>query len=561
MNTFRKPTRSAFLRALQKSFLLYKQSETPQSPSFDELISQSAESSLVYPRRQFLGNMAKAGMVLGFGGLAESCRKSEIAGSDRNTTILPLGSSKIQPSIAIIGGGIAGLNCAYQLKKQGIQSTVYEGTNNPGGRILSRSNFIATGTYTECGGEFIDTGHKHMRQLATEFNLPLADTLDKSEAGFARDSFWIDGRYYSEDEVMAAFEPYAKRIATDIQSLPNLFGFNDYNDVVQRFDQLSISGYFDLIGMPASGFIRKGLEVAYNTEYGLETDLQTSINFLYLFTLNPGNNRYKIFGLSDERYKVIGGNQQIPSAIAAKLGSQVIAGRKLVKITRNNAGKYLLYFDDGSQVISDIVVMTIPFSVLRNIDISGLQLPDWKMNAIQNLGYGTNAKLVMGFNSRPWRNYQSSGYIFTNGTTSNPSDYIQTGWDNTWMQPGNPGGYTAYAGGNQGAALSLASTQTFLNQLEFMWPGCQAAFNGQAKLVHWPSNPFTVGSYSCWKVGQITSISGAEILPVDRLYFAGEHTSALNQGFMEGAAATGAAVAAELGKLILTNRKTAIVIT
>jgi monoamine oxidase len=252
---------------------------------------------------------------------------------------------------------------------------------------------------------------------------------------------------------------------------------------------------------------------------------------------------------------VIGGNQQIPNAIYSNLGSQVIFGRKLGKISRNNSGKYLLYFEDNSMVSADIVVMTLPFSVLRNIDISGLQLPGWKTNAINNLGYGTNAKLLMGFNGRPWRNYHSSGYIFTNGTPNNPSDFIQTGWDNTWMQPGTAGGFTAYAGGNQGAALSLASTNTFLNQLEAMWPGSLAAYNGNAKLIHWPSNPWSLGSYSCWKVGQITTISGAEILPVDNLYFAGEHTSALNQGFMEGAAATGATVAATLEKLILTNKK------
>ena len=127
------------------------------------------------------------------------------------------------------------------------------------------------------------------------------------------------------------------------------------------------------------------------------------------------------------------------------------------------------------------------------------------------------------------------------------------------MQPGTAGGFTAFAGGNQGASLSLASTNTFLSQLDAMWPGSQAAFNGQSRLVHWPTNPWTLGSYSCWKVGQVTTISGAEILPVDQLYFAGEHTSALSQGYMEGAAATGAAVASQLEKIILTNKNPLVV--
>ena len=40
------------------------------------------------------------------------------------------------PSVAIVGGGIAGLNAAYQLKKAGIEATVYEARRRLGGRIL-----------------------------------------------------------------------------------------------------------------------------------------------------------------------------------------------------------------------------------------------------------------------------------------------------------------------------------------------------------------------------------------------------------------------------------------
>ncbi|MES2649659.1 MAG: NAD(P)/FAD-dependent oxidoreductase [Bacteroidota bacterium] len=555
MNDYRKQTRSAFLRAIRKAFVLSRESEKQGIP-LTELMQQAVEKDVLMGRRTLLANAAKAGLVIGLGGMAQACQKvidPSLNGTKNNEPAL-LGSNKTQPSIAIIGAGIAGLNCAYQLKKQGIYSLVYEGSPSAGGRIVTKTNLIAQGTYTECGGEFIDTGHTNMRNLATEFGLPLADTFDKSEDGYDRDSFWIDGRLYSEEEVMEAFTPYAKRIATDIQTLPNLFGFNNYNDTVLKFDQLSISDYFDSIGMPVSSFLRIGLDGAYNTEYGLETSEQTAINFLYLFTLNPGNNKYQVFGLSDERFKVIGGNQQITNTLASRLGSQVILDQKLVKISRNNNNKYLLYFENGNLVIADLVVMTLPFSVLRNVDTNDLELPAWKTNAINNLGYGTNAKLLLGFNSRVWRNYQSSGYIFTNGNTTNPTNFIQTGWDNTAMQPGTNGGFTVYAGGNQGASLSVANTNNYLSQLDTMWPGCLAAYNGMAKLIHWPNYQWTLGSYSCWKVGQVTTISGAEILPVDNLYFAGEHTSALNQGFMEGAAATGATVASKLAKLVLTNK-------
>ena len=117
------------------------------------------------------------------------------------------------------------------------------------------------------------------------------------------------------------------------------------------------------------------------------------------------------------------------------------------------------------------------------------------------------------------------------------------------MQNSNKGSYTVFQGGNQGTALNLGQAGIFLNQLNAMWQGCSAQYNGIAKLIHWPTNPYSKGSYSCWRVGQVTTIKGAEYLPVDDLYFAGEHTSSNNQGYMEGGAETGMKVA----KAILTR--------
>ena len=51
---------------------------------------------------------------------------------------------------------------------------------------------------------------------------------------------------------------------------------------------------------------------------------------------------------------------------------------------------------------------------------------------------------------------------------------------------------------------------------------------------HWPSHPWTRGSYACYQVGQWTTIGGAEGERVGNLHFAGEHCSLRAQGFMEG---------------------------
>ena len=80
--------------------------------------------------------------------------------------------------------------------------------------------------------------------------------------------------------------------------------------------------------------------------------------------------------------------------------------------------------------------------------------------------------------------------------------------------------------------------------------GATRARTDKVSRFHWPTFPWTRGSYSCYKPGQWTTIAGAESLPVGNLFFAGEHCSYDFQGYMNGAAQSGAdAAVAVMGRL------------
>ncbi len=521
MKNFKTPKRTPMLNALRKAFAISLKSEKPGMPPADELIEMNEERYI--HRRKFIGNLLKTGVAIGAAGLLDACRKDPMPGDPGN-----------QPKIVIIGAGIAGLNCAYQLKKSGLSATIYEAATRTGGRIFTAKNILAPGLTTELGGEYIDSSHEDMLQLSQELGLNLIDKFSL-ESNHIKDRFYIDGRFYSEAEVIKAFEPYASRIAMDINSLPEVMTYDDYDAVTLKFDRMSLHAYLDSIGM--TGFIRKGIEIAYLTEYGLETDVQSSINFLYLFVPDTSEG-FEAFGYSDERYKIEGGNQLVTNALYKKVENRVNLGHQLVKIKQNAAG-YVLYFTNTNgfttTVYADIIVSAIPFTLLREVEID-VALPQWKTNAIKNLGYGTNAKLLLGFNKRIWENYNYSEYVVTDKE-------IQTGWDNSVGQPGVSGGFTVFQGGNKGIELGAGTPEQqapkFIAQMEQMWPGAAMAFNGNVKRMHWPSYPFTKGSYACYKVGQYTTIRGAEIKPIGNFHFAGEHCSSENQGYMNGGAETG----------------------
>src|SRR5205823_14771266 len=83
------------------------------------------------------------------------------------------------------------------------------------------------------------------------------------------------------------------------------------------------------------------LDVAYNIEYGNVTQQQSSLNLVDLLGLssNPGN--FQIFGASDERYHIAGGNERLPQSIAASLAPGTVQlNTALSGIVRNSIGTY-----------------------------------------------------------------------------------------------------------------------------------------------------------------------------------------------------------------------------
>ena len=204
------------------------------------------------------------------------------------------------------------------------------------------------------------------------------------------------------------------------------------------------------------------------------------------------------------------------------------------------------------------VILALPFTALRDVDLSHAGLSPLKTTAIDTLGMGTSAKVMMQFNGGPW-----IGDGFT-GTTYQDNGVISSGWQ--MVQSAASGGYTgpasvwtAYPGGTDTQAI-IASynlkvgsgvpparmVSDLLLQLEPVLPGVTAAYSGRAWYDFGLLDPYLKGGYSYWRVGQYTGFSGYEGVAEQRIHFAGEHTTQDFQGFMEGAVVSGERCAAEV---------------
>ncbi len=522
MPGYKKSVKGVSLQKLKQLFRLSVHAQEHNITDVEAIVE--AQKLHMFSRRQFISDTAKAAAFFGLAGLYESC-------SDRTKI-------KEQPSIAIIGAGIAGLHAAYILKQAGYNANIYEGSPRIGGRIMSVNDMMGEGLWTEMGGEFIDSDHEDMLSLVKHFNLNMIDRREPSELALEEFAYFFNGQYYHLKDVLQELHPYTAQIKKDIDSLSDEISYKSHSADDLRLDSMSIMHYIDSLGI--KGWFRDFIYNSYTCEYGMEATEQSAISFLAVF--DPGDeNEYKLYGESDERYSVVGGNHKICEALANEMQDYVLTNHFLTSIKQNPDKTYRLNFKmSGAGNIgatADIVLITLPFTVLREVDMQ-VPLPDWKMNAINNLGYGSNSKMFIGVNERVWRKQGYAGYAFSDNGMMN-------GYDHTQMQHNNtgPGGYTIFPGGKAGIEVGnmevTAARDKYVKALDGVFPGVAAQFNNNFQLWNWPGYVYSKASYVSYKVGQYTSMAGSEGEPVGNLYFAGEHCSYNFQGFMNGGAETG----------------------
>jgi monoamine oxidase len=454
-------------------------------------------------------------------------------------------SAATAPRIVVVGGGLAGLTATYRLKQAGYQAKLYEASDRLGGRCWTIRGAFDAGQVAEHGGELIDQGHTEVRQLAQELGLQLENLLAGEPKG-SEDVYWFDGAPYSyvqaTDDLNGVYQKLHKDVVA--ASYPTLY--TGWTQRGYELDHMSIVDWIDeSVPGGISSKLGQLLDVAYTIEYGADCSRQSALNLLYLLGYS-GQGQLRIFGPSNEKYHVVGGNDQIATGMAAQLSAQITTGYELVAIKRNTDGSYALTFDTGGgtrTVAADQVVLAIPFSLLRSVDYSRAGFNSIKKTAIQQLQMGTNSKLHVQFRDRFW------GLIGNNGNT-----FADTGYQNTWevtrAQPGTPGILVDYTGGTIGAGFGSGTPQSraqqFLTQLEPVLPGIGSHWNGKATIDFWAGYPWTKGSYSYWSVGQYTKFAGAEREASGNCHFAGEHTSIDFQGYLNGAVETGERAVSEI---------------
>jgi monoamine oxidase len=462
---------------------------------------------------------------------------------------------KPSATIAIVGAGMAGLTAALTLQDGGASATVYEASEQVGGRIHSNATgYWKDGQVSEWCGELINTDHQTMLGLARRFGLRTID-LHGAQAPGAEDAFHVLGERYPVAEADREFQAVYPLLQRDLAAAGEETTYKTSTAAGVALDRMSVREWIDA-RVPGGAASRLGrlLDAAYALEYGGPTTDQSALNLVYLLGEQPPGGRLSLTGMSDERYRIAGGNDGLPRAIAASLPKDAIRLRwRLRAVAIESDGRVSMDFEtpDGPKTArADHVILALPFAVLRGLDYGRAGFDPLKRRAIGELGMGRNSKLHVQLSSRAWR--RPGATPPGTGVVATDQGPLVT-WESSRGQSGDSGLLVCYgldeASGAVAAPLPWGDAsahshvadmaRSTLTTLETVWPGVTPEWSGLATLSVPFLDPNLNGSYSYYRVGQYHAFGGYEGARQRNIHFAGEHTSTEFQGFMEGAAAEG----------------------
>src|SRR5437764_5608311 len=117
------------------------------------------------------------------------------------TVIAGLAGSRIaraaKKKVVVMGAGIAGLSCAYELKRRGHDVTVLEASGRAGGHVRTFHDAFADGLYADIGAEhFYYPGYTEYWRYLKEFSLTAIPYHRRDH--MVR---FLNGQRYSEEDL------------------------------------------------------------------------------------------------------------------------------------------------------------------------------------------------------------------------------------------------------------------------------------------------------------------------------------------------------------------------
>lgn len=270
-----------------------------------------------------------------------------------------------------------------------------------------------------------------------------------------------------------------------------------------------------------------------------------------------------------EHAQVVGGYQQVPRGLWSFPDKLDVRTNKIVtKISYDATGsssnhRTMVYCEDGEVIAADKVVLTTSLGVLKHRSIQFVPpFPDWKMGAIDRLGFGVMNKVILVFDKPFWdvdrdmfgllREPKNKDSMVQEDYSANRGRFYLF-W-NCMKTSGLPMLIALMAGdaAHQAELTPDAEIITEVtSQLRNIFKHVAVPDPLETIITRWGTDRFTRGSYSFVSNQALPGDYDLMAKSIGNLYFAGEATCGTHPATVHGAYLSGLRAASEIIESIL----------